>query len=159
MTTPACRPAAPDRSRSLRVGGMIGVAVMAAVDTVVFHQVLAWHSFYDRSTPHVGLLSDGLLQTAYLALLVAGLFAFADLRRRHALAPRSAWAGFLLGAGAFQVFDGVVDHKVLRVHQVRYGVEDLLTYDLAWNAAGVLLLLLGAGLARASRVEGHASRG
>jgi uncharacterized membrane protein len=39
----------------------------------------------------------------------------------------------------------VVDHKVLRVHQVRYGV-DLTGYDLAWIAGGVVLLVAGAAL-------------
>jgi uncharacterized membrane protein len=148
-----------DRPRSLRVGAVIGVALMAAVDTVVFHQVLGWHHFYDRSTPDIGLLSDGLLQTAYLALLVGGFFAFADLRRRAAVAARSAWAGFLLGAGGFQLFDGIVDHKVLRLHQVRRDVDDLLVYDLVWNGAAVVLLVLGLALARASRDERRPTEG
>jgi uncharacterized membrane protein len=125
---------------------MIGVAVMAAVDTIVFHQLLGWHHFYDRSTPDVSLLSDGLLQTAYLALLVAGFFWFADLRRRGTLGRRSAWAGFVLGLGAFQLFDGIVDHKLLKVHQIRYAA-DLLPYDLAWNGAAVALLVVGMVLA------------
>lgn len=153
MTTAPNRSA--DRPRSLRVGAMVGLSLMAAADTVVFHQLLGWHSFYDRSTPEVSLLSDGLLQTAYLALLVAGFLGLAELRRRQALAPRSAWAAVVLGAGAFQLFDGVVDHKLLRLHQVRYGV-DLLAYDVAWNAAAVVLLLAGAGLAWRSRDEGRA---
>jgi uncharacterized membrane protein len=79
----------------------------------------------------------------------------ADLRRRQALASRSAWAGLLLGMGGFQLFDGLVDHKVLRVHQVRYGV-DLLAYDLAWNAAAVAVLAVGVLLAVRSRGEGAA---
>lgn len=147
------RPPAPDlpaaqpveRGRSIWVSAVIGVAVMAAVDEIVFHQLLAWHHFYDRSTPDVALLSDGMLHTAELVLLVAGFFLFADLRRRGTLAGGPAWAGFLLGAGGFQLFDGIIDHKVLRLHQVRYDV-DLLPYDLAWNIAGLLLLLAGAAL-------------
>lgn len=144
-----------DRRRSLLVGAMLGVALMAAVDTIVFHQLLGWHSFYDRSTPDISLLSDGLLQSAYLVLLVAGFFRFADLRRRGTLAPRSARAGFALGLGGFQLFDGTVDHKLLRLHQVRYEV-DLLAYDLVWNGAALLLLLAGAVMAWWSRTEGHA---
>ncbi|MCF6734633.1 DUF2243 domain-containing protein [Blastococcus sp. KM273129] len=146
--------ARPDRRRSLLVAAVIGIGLMAAVDEIVFHQVLAWHHFYDRSTSSVALMSDGLLHAAELVLLVAGFFLFADLRRRHALAPRSAWAGLFLGLGGFQLFDGLVDHKVLRVHQVRYGV-DLLPYDLAWNAAGGVLLLVGVVLAVRSRDEGR----
>jgi uncharacterized membrane protein len=124
------------------VCGVIGAAVMAAVDEIVFHQILGWHHFYDRSTSGVGLMSDGLLHTAELLGLVAGFFLYADLRRRRALAPAHARAGFFLGLGAFQLFDGIVDHKLLRLHQIRYGV-DVTPYDWAWNLAGVLLLVTG----------------
>ena len=81
---------------------------MAAVDEIVFHQLLAWHHFYDRSTPRIGLLSDGLLHATELLLLVAGFFLLADLARRRELRKRSARAGFFLGAGGFQLFDGIV---------------------------------------------------
>ena len=138
--------------RSLRVAALIGAALMAGVDEIVFHQMLGWHHFYDRATPAVGLLSDGLLHAAELIALVAGFFLFADLRRRHALARAHAWAGVVLGAGAFQLFDGIVDHKLLRVHQVRYDV-DLLPYDLAWNGAAVALLALGVALALRARAH------
>ena len=142
-----------DTRRSLWVAALIGVGLMAAVDEIVFHQLLSWHHFYDRSTPDIALLSDGLLHAAELVLIVGGFFLYADLRRRDALAPTWAWAGFFLGAGAFQVFDGIIDHKVLRTHQVRYDVE-LLPYDIAWNAFGVAMLLVGlALLARARNVS------
>ncbi|GAA2461565.1 DUF2243 domain-containing protein [Streptomyces glaucus] len=135
----------------MAVGALIGAAVMAAVDEIVFHQLLGWHHFYDRSTTKAGLLSDGLLHTAELLGLVAGFFLHADLRRRRALAAAHARAGFVLGLGGFQLFDGVVDHKLLRVHQIRYGV-DVTPYDWAWNLAGLVLLLAGCALAvRAAR--------
>jgi len=93
---------------------MIGLGMMAAVDEIAFHQILGWHHFYDRSTRGVALLSDGILHATELIVVVAGFFLFADLRRRQALAPRTARAGVLLGLGAFQLFDGLVHHKVLR---------------------------------------------
>ncbi|MBT2442093.1 DUF2243 domain-containing protein [Streptomyces sp. ISL-36] len=138
------------------VCGLIGVGVMAAVDEIVFHQILGWHHFYDRSTPSVGLLSDGLLHTAELLALVAGFFLYADLRRRRALGAVHAWAGFFLGLGIFQLFDGIVDHKLLRLHQVRYGV-DVTPYDWAWNVTALALLLIGTALAM--RAEGGTKTG
>lgn len=123
--------------------GLIGVAMMAAIDEIVFHQLLSWHHFYDRSTTDTALLSDGLLHAAELVGLVAGFFWLSDLRRRHVLAPTAAWGGFLVGAGLFQLWDGLVDHKLLEFHQVRYGVG-LLPYDLAWNLAGLAILVAGA---------------
>lgn len=143
MAPPTHSPLHPQPS--LRAAALIGVGVMAAIDEIVFHQLLAWHHFYDLATPAVSLLSDGLLHAAELLALVGGFFWLSDLRRGRALAVRWAWAGFFLGAGGFQLFDGIIDHKVLRVHQVRYGVE-LLPYDLAWNLAGGALLLIGLGL-------------
>lgn len=118
---------------------------MAAVDEIVFHQLLQWHHFYDRSTPAIGIVSDGLLHTAELFAIVAGIFLLLDGGRRQALRPIAAWSGFFMGAGGFQVFDGLIDHKVLRIHQVRYGVE-LLPYDLAWNIAGAALFVVGVAL-------------
>lgn len=142
--------------RSLAAAAVVGVGLMAAIDEIVFHQVLAWHHFYDRSTPAIALLSDGLLHSAELIALVAGFFLVADLCRRRALHRRAAGAGLLLGLGGFQLFDGLVDHKVLRLHQVRYGV-DLLPYDLAWN--GVAVLLLTAGAVAAWRARGASGPG
>lgn len=129
---------------------MLGVAAMAAVDEIVFHQILGWHHFYDRSTTEVALLTDGLLHAVELVLLVGGLFLVADLARGGALATRSALGGLLLGAGAFQLFDAVVDHKVLRVHQVRYGVDQL-PYDVGWTLSAVVLLAAGALVTRTAR--------
>ena len=128
--------------KSMRVALIIGIGIMAAIDEIVFHQLLAWHHFYDKATPAISLLSDGILHAAELIAIVAGFFMYADLKRQQLLNYNAAWAGFLIGAGAFQLFDGIVDHKVFRVHQVRYNVE-LLPYDLAWNAFGVILLFIG----------------
>lgn len=130
------------RDKSFWSVALVGLAVMAAVDEIVFHQILGWHHLYDRSTPQIGLLSDGLLHAAELVALVAGFFLWADARRRGRFSASAAWAGFFVGAGAFQLWDATINHKVLGLHQVRYGV-DLAPYDLAWAASGATLLLIG----------------
>ncbi|MFC7431381.1 MULTISPECIES: DUF2243 domain-containing protein [unclassified Agrococcus] len=131
------------RDRAFWAAVLIGVALMAAVDEIVFHQLLGWHHLLDRATPQIGLLSDGLLHAAEVVGLAAGGFLLADAHRRRAIGRRVATAGVLCGMGAFQLFDAVVDHKLLRIHQIRYGV-DLLPYDVAWVASAVALLAAGA---------------
>jgi uncharacterized membrane protein len=133
------------RDKSYWSAVLLGTAVMAGVDEIVFHQLLGWHHFYDKATFEVGLLSDGLLHAGELVALVAGFFLLADARRRRTFSPVAAWAGFLVGSGLFQLWDGVIDHKVLGVHQIRYDVE-LRPYDLGWNAFGLALLTLGISL-------------
>jgi uncharacterized membrane protein len=141
---------AAHQRRSAWAAALVGVGGMAAVDEIVFHQILGWHHFYDLGTAQVALVSDGLLHAVELVLLIAGAVWLADLGRDRVLVAASAWGGGLVGAGAFQVFDGLVNHKLLRVHQIRYGV-DLLPYDVAWNAAGVVLLVVGLLVLRRAR--------
>ena len=142
MSSPGTAALRPHR-RNVLSGVLVGVGIAAFVDEVIFHQLLQWHHFYDQSTAAAGLFSDGLFHAFGWFAVVAGLFLFADLRRRGILIP-ARWAGaVLLGTGAFQLYDGTVQHKLLNLHQIRYEVE-LLPYDLAWNAAAVLML--GAGI-------------
>jgi uncharacterized membrane protein len=133
--------------RSAGSGALVGVGLAAFVDETVFHQLLHWHHFYDRSTPAAGLVSDGIFHAFGWIALVAGLFLYADLQRGGAVARGRWWGGLLAGAGGFQLYDGTVQHKVLRLHQIRYGV-DLVGYDLAWNVAAVVLLVGGVALLR-----------
>jgi uncharacterized membrane protein len=139
--------------RPVVAGVLVGIGVAAFLDEAVFHQILHWHHFYDGS-PAAGLVSDGLFHAFGWICTVVGLFLYADLRRRDAADGRLLWGGGLLGWGGFQVYDGLVQHKLLDLHQIRYRV-DLLPYDLAWNAAGLLgvaagLLLLRGGARRRS---------
>ncbi|MDT7745977.1 MAG: hypothetical protein QOE59_5055 [Actinomycetota bacterium] len=131
--------------RSIGAGVLLGIGVAAFLDETVFHQLLHWHHFYDGSTSDVGLVSDGVFHAGGWLAIVVGLFWFADLQRRRTTVPRRVWAGGLIGWGAFQVYDGLFQHKVLGLHQIRYGV-DLLPYDLAWDLSGGLGVLIGIGL-------------
>ena len=136
--------------RSTTSGVLAGLGLVAFVDETVFHQLLHWHHFYDRSTPDVGLVSDGLFHAFGFVAVVTGLFLLADLSRRHALVAGRWVGGVLLGAGAFQLYDGLVQHKVFGLHQIRYGV-DLVAYDVTWNVVAAVLVLAGALVTRRSR--------
>ena len=146
--------------RNILSGVLLGVGIAAFVDETVFHQILHWHHFYDRSTPAAGLVSDGIFHAFGWFATVAALFLFADLRRLERLNWSRWWGGLLLGAGLFQLYDGTVQHKLLGLHQIRYDV-DLLPYDLTWNIVAVLLAAAGAALilrARRSPARAAADR-
>jgi uncharacterized membrane protein len=144
-TSTGARPTSRPRGGNGLSGALFGVAVAGFVDESVFHQLLHWHKFYDRSTTEVGLVSDGIFHAFSFFAAVAGLFLLAELRRRDELIwPR--WIGAaLVGAGAFQLYDGTIQHKLLGLHQIRYGV-DLLPYDLVWILVAVALIAVGAVL-------------
>jgi uncharacterized membrane protein len=130
------------RGRNVVSGVLFGIGVAAFVDETVFHQLLHWHHFYDRSTPDAGLVSDGIFHAFGWFAVVAALFLLADLRRRQAF-HRLRWTGAaLVGLGAFQLYDGTVQHKLMRLHQIRYHV-DVVPYDVTWNVIAVLVLAGG----------------
>jgi uncharacterized membrane protein len=130
------------RSRSAWAGVLAGVGVAAFLDETVFHQLLHWHHFYDRSTTDAGLVSDGLFHAFGWFAIVFGLVLVADLRRGDRLSGRAFAGGVLTGAGAFQLYDGTIQHKLLGLHQIRYDV-DLAPYDWTWNVVAVVLVAAG----------------
>ncbi|MET9686498.1 DUF2243 domain-containing protein [Streptomyces coeruleorubidus] len=73
---------------------------------------------------------------------LSGLFLYADLRRRGGPLRPAWWSGVCLGIGGFQLYDGTVQHKLLRLHQIRYDVDPR-PYDWTWNVIAVQFLVAG----------------
>ncbi len=148
MGLPAAR---AERPSLLWPAVLTGIGLAGTLDEVVLHQLLAWHHFYDRSTPTAGLVSDGLFHLFSTAVLVIGIVQLVERRRTSPDPPRLALAGILLGAGGFNLYDGTVQHKLLRLHQVRENAPSNLPYDLAFLAIAAAVALAGALLLRRVR--------
>lgn len=140
------------KNLNLWSGILFGVGLVAFLDEAIFHQLLHWHHFYDQASTQLGLISDGFFHAFSWLATVGGLFLAAHLNRLQQLRWLRWWSGVLLGAGAFQLYDGTIQHKVLRIHQIRYNVN-ILPYDLTWNAIALLLILAGVFLFRYSQRE------
>ena len=129
-------------SQNIWSGMMFGLGIVAFIDEAVFHQLLHWHHFYDKSTSAVGLVSDGFFHALSWFSTVWSLFMVANLRRRISWQPMLWVGGVFLGAGGFQLYDGVVQHKLMKLHQIRYYVV-ILPYDLVWIITALIMLIVG----------------
>lgn len=129
-------------SRNQWSGILFGIGMVAFIDEAIFHQLLHWHHFYDKSTLAIGLISDGIFHAFSWFATVGGLFMVADLRRRHAWWVKRWVGGVWMGLGAFQLYDGTIQHKLMGLHQIRYGV-DIVPYDMAWNVIAILFMSVG----------------
>lgn len=143
-------------NRNKLSGILFGIGFAAFIDEMIFHQLLRWHHFYDRSTTEIGLISDGLFHAFSWFATIGGLFLFADLRRRNAFIPKVWWGSILLGAGAFQLYDGTIQHKWMRIHQIRY-VDNVYIYDLVWNITAIIMIIAGIALIVFSKRRREAS--
>jgi len=127
---------------------LVGIGVAGSLDEIVLHQLLRWHHFYDRGSQAAGLIADGIFHLASTAALVIGLVV---LVQRWCPGPgplRQAVAGILVGAGGFNLYDGIIQHKLLGLHQVRAGAPNNLPYDLVFIAIAAVVLLAGLLLLR-----------
>lgn len=141
--------AVPEQAATMRLvfrtGALLGIGLVGSADEILFHQLLQWHNFYVHGSDYWRIASDGLfhlLTTAVLFLAAARLWS----RRRQFstfMNSRLFWSGVFMGGGGFQLFDGTVNHKVLRLHPVREGAENILPYDVGWLVSGLFLLYCG----------------
>lgn len=83
------------RGRNLSAGVFLGLGSVAFLDEVVFHQLLHWHHFYDRSSSSMGLVSDGLFHAFSWFATVAGLLLMVGLVRDAKFAKLTFAAGML----------------------------------------------------------------
>lgn len=137
-------------SRNLWGGILFGLGIVAFIDEVVFHQLLHWHHFYDKSTTDMGLVSDGLFHAFSFFATIGSSFMFGDLLRKNGFIASRWIGGILIGGGTFQLYDGIIQHKMMRIHQIRYNVQ-ILPYDLVWNIIALIMIIVGWILVSKSR--------
>jgi uncharacterized membrane protein len=138
-------------------GVMLGIGLGGFLDGIVLHQVAQWHSMSSAVVPPVtmeamsrNMVWDGLFHLATWTITVVGVFFLWDVGRRGTLAPTSALLPFvgqlLIGWGAFNLVEGLVDHHVLGLHHIRDLPVHVPLYDWIFlSAGGVGLLLVGGG--------------
>jgi uncharacterized membrane protein len=127
---------------------LVGIGVAGGLDEIVLHQLLRWHHFYDRGSQAAGLIADGIFHLVSTAALVIGLVLLVQRWRTGSDPLRQSAAGMLLGAGGFNLYDGIIQHKLLGLHQVRAGAPNNLPYDLVFIGLAAVMLLVGLLLLR-----------
>jgi uncharacterized membrane protein len=130
---------------------LAGLGLGGFFDGIVFHQILQWHhlvSSQEETNTLSGLetntTADGIFHIIMWFVLGFSLVWLWGAGRRRQL-PR-AWMALggllLLGWGAFNIFDGVMLHLVLNLHDAREDNQELL-WNLLWIAWGGLFAAIG----------------
>ncbi|GKU82615.1 DUF2243 domain-containing protein [Niallia sp. NCCP-28] len=144
-------------SANLWSGIFFGLGMVAFIDETIFHQLLHWHHFYDKSTTGIGLISDGLFHAFSWFATIVSLFIVADLRKKGGYWFKRWWGGVQFGGGCFQLYDGTIQHKLMGLHQIRY-VDNVYLYDWVWNSIAVLMIATGSYLLVATGRKAHVWR-
>lgn len=117
-------------SRPLVTAGIwLGLGLGGFFDGVVLHQILRWHHMLTSAgypptsvaNLDVNTLADGLFHAATYLFTLIGLIMLWRASRRSDV----AWSGriligaMLVGWGAFNLVEGLIDHQILGIHHVR----------------------------------------
>lgn len=139
---------------------VLGFGMGGVFDVMFLHLILQWHHMISHRAPPVSLtalalnnLWDGIgLGISWLITLI-GILLLVHAGTRVRFPNMLRFVGlFILGWGVFNLVDGVLDHYVLALHNVR----DDVIHKAPWNVAflivaGILQPLAGWWILSASR--------
>ncbi len=149
---------ATHRGPLIAAATLLGVGLGGFVDGILFHQILQLHNMVSARYPTTTLTNDklnmfwdGLFHAFTWTMTVVGLALLwrAVLRDDVPNSTRCFLGGLALGAGLFNLVEGLIDHHLLRVHFV-IDRPGHLPWDLAFLASGAILIGLGVAVIRSA---------
>jgi uncharacterized membrane protein len=143
-------------------GILFGLGLGGFLDGVVFHQVLQWHHMLSTWYPinsvenlELNTFWDGIFHSTTYVFVVAGLFIlWRRAHRRHLYWSSKLLVGtMLIGFGAFNVVEGLVDHQLLGVHHVNelVALDKRIYWDMGFLVWGAAMFVIGWMLNRSGR--------
>ncbi|MFP3547502.1 DUF2243 domain-containing protein [Rhizobium sp. SIMBA_035] len=153
----------PARSFPLSAGLLLGLGLGGFFDGIVLHQLLQWHHMVSSWYPitsvenlELNTFWDGVFHSGTYVFVLAGLF----ILWRSGRLGHFRWstadlvATMLIGFGAFNLVEGVIDHQVLGLHHVNETVPrgEWLFWDLGFLAWGGAMNAIGVMIMRRQRV-------
>lgn len=143
----------------ISAGVLLGAGLGGFFDGILLHQILQWHNMLSTRLPPTDLVSmkvnmvwDGLFHAFTWLTTVIGLALLwrAGGRPEVPWSSRTFGGALLIGWGAFNVVEGLIDHQLLGIHHVHPGANQL-AWDMGFLAWGAVMLAVGWGLIRAGR--------
>jgi uncharacterized membrane protein len=139
------------RTPLIIAGIFLGLGLGGFVDGILLHQLLRWHHMLSNIRPltnvaneNLNMLWDGLFHALDWVFTVVGIILLWRAGGRDDV-PWSSQifiGSILIGAGLFNLVEGLIDHQILGIHHVKSGPNQL-AWDVAFLALGALLAVIG----------------
>lgn len=141
---------------------ILGIGLGGFADGIVLHQILQWHEMISARMPpttyvakSVNMFWDGIFHAVTLMVTVTGVvMLWKALRRNDADRSGNLLAGGLIGGwGLFNIVEGIFDHHLLKLHNVREVTPDKAAWNYGFLIFSVLLLVAGFAVTRKRKTE------
>lgn len=140
-------------------GVLLGLGFGGLFDGIVLHQILQWHHMLSSIRPattvaqaELNMVWDGLFDASTWLLTLLGVILLWQTGKRDDVpwSSNTFFGSLLLGAGLFDVVEGLIDHQILGIHHVKPGPNQL-AWDIGFLALGAILAIVGWLLVQAGK--------
>ena len=130
---------------------VLGIGLGGFVDGIVLHQILQWHQMLSNKiapvtveAKSVNMFWDGVFHAFTLLVTLTGAILLWNLLGKKDI-NRSGWlfsGGLLLGWALFNIIEGIADHHLLKLHNVREVSAQPEIWNIGFLLLSILLLLV-----------------
>lgn len=156
-----------DRRFPISAGVLFGLGLGGFFDSIVLHQLLQWHHMLSSRLPpdsvenlELNTLWDGLFHSSTYIFVIAGLFVlWRSAHQRHLYWSTKLLIGtMLIGFGAFNVVEGLVNHHLLGLHHVneRVDADQQIIWDIGFIVWGAVMFVVGLYLVKRGQRDSEA---
>lgn len=148
----------------ITAGILLGLGFGGLFDGILLHQILQWHHMLSSVRPattvaqmKLNMVWDGLFDATTWILTLLGVICLWRAGKRDDVpwSSNTFFGSLLLGAGIFNVVEGLIDHEILGIHHVKPGPNEL-AWDIGFLAIGAILATLGWILVQKGKQESTA---
>jgi uncharacterized membrane protein len=138
----------------------LGIGLGGFIDGIFLHQILQWHEMLSNKIPPVTLLNksvnmfwDGVFHAFCLVVVLTGIILLLKLffRKDTIINKTIFWGSMLLGWGLFNLIEGIIDHQILKLHNVREITANVPVWNYGFLVFSVLLIVSGFMLIKEAR--------
>jgi uncharacterized membrane protein len=131
---------------------ILGIGLGGFIDGIILHQILQWHEMLSNEITtntligkSINMFWDGLFHIICLIAVCTGLvFLWKALLQINAChSAKLVWSGLLSGWGIFNIVEGIIDHHLFNIHNVRETIGKQDFYNLSFLIYSVILLIVG----------------
>jgi uncharacterized membrane protein len=135
----------------ITAGILLGLGQAGFFDGIFFHQLLQWHHMFTNVASgntltglELNTVGDGIFHLVDWLLTLAGIIVLWNaVKSDDVILSNSIIIGsFCIGAGLFNVVEGILSHHVFQIHHVKPGIHQL-AWDLSFIGAGVVSIVVG----------------
>lgn len=131
---------------------VLGVGLGGFADGIVFHQILQWHEMLSNKLAPATLLNksinmfwDGIFHLSCLGIVIVGIVMLWKLINRNEIDKTKGLfvGGLLFGWGLFNSVEGIIDHQLVQLHNVKESDAEHIIGNIAFLVFSISLILIG----------------